>query len=340
MTRAFFPVFGRAGALALCLASEGLAAEIAINPRVDASSVRKVAVIPFADDAAQRRISGEWETLLLAMGYRVLERGDLKALFKEHGLSLGGVVSAETAGRLGGLLGVEGLLVGAPNPRPPYHSYGLLGNAKISEPPPSGVRLIDAETGRLVWSVSGAGSSGDFTGQGTAVDGGLAESLKDGLREGRWKDFPAGRFRKGKFGKGVAVFNPKLRHSAGLKVGVYPFHTDGSARARQWEDEFGAILLEAGYDAVERPRLEKVLKEQGMSLTGAIRREDIRRLGKVAGLEGLAVGAVYDDSVCAYSVKLADVGTGELYWSAFGEDCSARRLKAHLKSFLSGDSSD
>lgn len=340
MNRASFPVFGRAGALALCLAAEGLSAGIAMNPRANPASVRKVAVVPFADDAAQRRISGEWEALLLAMGYRVLERGDLKALFKEHGLSLGGVVSAEAAGRLGGLLGVEGLLVGAPNPRPPFHSYGLLGNAKISEPPPSGVRLIDTETGRLVWSVSDAGSSGDFKGQGTAVDGGLADSLRDSLRDGRWKNFPSRRFRKGKFGKGVAVFNPNLKHSAGLKVGVYPFHTDGGGKARQWDEQFGAALLEAGYDVIERPRLEKVLKEQRMSLTGAIRREDIRRLGKIAGLEGLAVGAVYDDSVCAYSVKLADVGTGELYWSAFGEDCSARQLKAHLKSYLSDDSSD
>ena len=81
------------------------------------------------------------------------------------------------------------------------------------------------------------------------------------------------------------------------------------------------MLLKAGYDVVDRQQLEKIIKEQKMSASGLTRVQDMAQLGKIAGLRAIVMGTVSGKQICAYHAKLVDVETGELYWSAYGEDC-------------------
>jgi curli biogenesis system outer membrane secretion channel CsgG len=314
---------GRGAALvftALVLCSCGGSLQITRNPSASLASVSKVAVIPFGAAPAQGRITGEWETLLLSLGYRVVERDSIEPLLKEQGLSINGIVNPSEAPKIGELLGVDGLVLGRPNPREPYYSYTMTGMVRMSEPAPVSVKLLDAATARVVWSVSNEKTETlNVSREGLAVTSQLRRSLEETLRDGGWKAAkPAYRESSG----AAIAFNPALRAEAGMRVGAYAFsggndNGDGGA----WADKAAGMLLRAGYDIVDRQQLEKILKEQKSSLSGATRAQDMARLGKIAGLRAVLLGTAYGGQACAYHAKLVDVETGELYWSAYGEDC-------------------
>lgn len=306
--------------------------QITRNPSAELNSVRKVAVLPFAETPAQKRIAGEWETLLLSLGYRVMERGSMERILGEQGLSVSGLVNPSDAPRIGALLGVDGIVFGKPNPREPYHSYTMAGKPRISEPPPVSVKLVETGTARVVWNLSSEKEKTlQVSREGRAVDGALRKALAKMLDGGAWRNAPGGEFYR-ETGAAVLAFNPGLRPAAGMRVGIYPFLTaDRDGDGGVWADKFAGILIGAGYDAVDRQNLEKILQEQKISLKGAIRPEDIIKMGKLAGLRGIVFGSVYGGEVCAYHAKLVDVETGELYWSAYGEDCSLDQLSGLIK---------
>lgn len=305
-------------ALALCACGGSL--QITRNPSAALPSVTKVAVIPFGASPAQGRITGEWETLLLSLGYRVVERGNIESLLKEQGLSINGLVNPSEAPKIGEILGVDGLVSGRPNPRDPYYSYSITGAAKMSEPAPVSVKLLDAATARVVWSVSNEKEESlSVSREGRAVTSQLRSSLEDTLKEGGWK--AAKPVYEESSGAAIA-FNAVMRAKKGMRVGAYAFtgsndNGDGGA----WADKTAGMLLKAGYDVVDRQQLEKILKEQKISISGITSAQDMAQLGKLAGLRAVLMGTVYGGQVCAYHAKLVDVETGELYWSAYGEDC-------------------
>ncbi|MBI4669657.1 MAG: hypothetical protein HY747_10845 [Elusimicrobia bacterium] len=308
------------------------------NLNVDVSSIRKIAVIPFASDAAQRRISGEWETVLLSLGYRVVERGSIELVLKEQGMSLSGLVNPDQAAKIGEILGVEGLVTGTPNPRPPFHSYGIAGTPRLSEPPPTSIKLLYAMTARVIWSVAGKEMSGESVSvaqQGRAVDVGVEISLRKVLKAGNWSHFPLANFKSRSAGSTVVAFSANVKHTTGMRIGVYPFYSEGQPQKGQgWADKFAMAFMEAGYYVIDRIQMEKILREQKISLTGAIRPDDIIRIGKIGGLQGLVLGVAYGDPMCAYSLKLCHVETGEVYWSAYGDDCTPSHLTDIVKEFL------
>ena len=305
---------------ALVLCACGGTLQITRNPNAGLASIRKVAVVPFGTNPAQGRITGEWETLLLSLGYRVVERGSIESLLKEQGLSINGLVNPSEAPKIGEILGVDGLVLGRPNPREPYYSYTMTGMTRMSEPAPVSVKLLDAATARVVWSVSNEKDKAlSVSREGRAVDAQLRKAMEGTLKDGGWK---AGKPAYAESSGAAIAFNPALRAQKGMRVGAYAFsgandNGDGGA----WADKTAAMLLKAGYDVVDRQQLEKILKEQKISLTGATRAQDMAQLGKIAGLRAVVMGTASGGQVCAYHVKLVDVETGELYWSAYGEDC-------------------
>ncbi|OGR69109.1 MAG: hypothetical protein A2081_06285 [Elusimicrobia bacterium GWC2_61_19] len=324
----------RAAALLAAAAAFGACAgpQITRNPNSELNSVRKVSVLPFAETPAQKRIAGEWETLLLSLGYRVMERGSMEKILGEQGLSVSGLVNPVQAPRIGALLGVDGIVFGKPNPKDPYHSYTMAGAPRISEPPPVSVKLVETGTARVVWNIANeAENKLQVSRVGRAVDGALRKAMQKTLGEGAWSNTPpAGFYRES--GASVIAFNPGLLPPPAMRVGVYPFLVaarDGDGGV--WADKFAGLLLGAGYDVVDRQNLEKVLQEQNISLKGIVRLEDIIKLGKIAGLRGIVFGTVYGGEVCAYQAKLVDVETGELYWSAYGEDCQLDQLAGLIK---------
>lgn len=305
-------------AAALCAC--GGAVQITRNPSASLVSVKKVAVIPFSAAPEQARITGEWETLLLSLGYRVVERGSIESLLKEQGLSINGIVNPSEAPKIGELLGVDGLVLGRPNPRDPYYSYTMTGMARISEPPPVSVKLVETASARVVWSVSNEqAESLSVAREGRAVNSQLKNSLEGTLRDGGWEaEKPAYK----ESSSAAIAFNAVMRTTKGMRVGAYAFsggndNGDGGA----WADKAAGMLLRAGYDVVDRQQLEKIIKEQKMSASGLTRVQDMAQLGKIAGLRAIIMGTASGRQVCAYHTKLVDVETGELYWSAYGEDC-------------------
>ncbi|MBI4677527.1 MAG: hypothetical protein HY748_08090 [Elusimicrobia bacterium] len=312
----------------LLLASLTVAAGTASPP--------KVAVIPFSNEAAQRRISGEWETLLLSAGYRVVERGDIGQVLREQGLSLMGVTDPRQAPKVGGLLGVQGILVGLPNPKQPFHSYDMAGLERLCEPQPSSVKLVDLSSGKVFWSLMGkAGGSPGSTRPGQAVDAKVTKWLRKTLEDMDWESFPEGRFRSRESGGVRIAFNPHLDHRKRMRVAAYPFHSGHQNQdGREWADQWAGALAQAGYEVIDRVHLEEVLEEQRFGLTGALRPSDLPRMGRLAGVDAVLFGSIYGSPICAYSAKLADAQTGELYWSAFGESCSLKRVSSLLADFL------
>jgi len=320
-------------ALALCACGGSL--QVTRNPSAALASVKKVTVVPFGPAPAQSRIAGEWETLLLSLGYRVVERDNIDPLLKEQGLSINGIVNPAEAPRIGEILGVDGLILGRPNTREPYYSYSMTGAARISEPAPVSVKLLDAATARVVWSVSNEKEESlNVAREGRAVNARVKSSLERTLAEGGWKA-AAPRYRES---SGAAIaFNSALRAEAGMRVGAYAFaggndNGDGGA----WADKAAAMLLKAGYDVVDRQQLEKIISEQKLSASGATRAQDMAQLGKIAGLRAVLLGTAYGGQVCAYHMKLVDVETGELYWSAYGEDCRLGELSGFFKDLPGG----
>ncbi|MBI4802427.1 MAG: hypothetical protein HY796_07885 [Elusimicrobia bacterium] len=326
-----------AGLLAVAALAGCASFQIASNPNIDINSVKKVAVIPFAGTPSQARVAGEWETLLLSLGYKVIERGNISLILKEQGFSASGLVNPSEAPKIGGILGVEGFIMGTPNSRKPYHSYDMTGKPKISEPPPTSVKLIEAETARVIWNITGKEETGEtvsLSRRGNAVGDGVKSMLRRTLKSAKWNSFPAERFQGNNIGAVHAAFNSHMSRRRGIRIGMYPFQAGTKELGKEWADKIGGALLKSGYDVIERAQVENVLEEQKISMSGAIRPEDMARLGKIAGLQGLVMGSVYGDPACAYSVKLADSQTGELYWSAYGEDCSASGLSESVSALL------
>ncbi len=320
-------------ALALCACGGSL--QVMRNPSASLPSVKKVAVVPFGTAPAQARITGEWETLLLSLGYRVVERENIEPLLKEQGLSINGIVNPSEAPKIGEILGVDGLVMGRPNTREPYYSYSMTGAAKISEPAPVSVKLLDAATARVVWSVSNEKEEAlNVAREGRAVNSRLKNSLEGTLKEGGWKAAQP----PYKESSGAAIaFNSGLRAEKGMRVGAYAFaggndNGDGGA----WADKAASMLLKAGYDVVDRQQLEKIIQEQKLSASGATRAQDMAQLGKIAGLRAVLMGTASGGQVCAYHVKLVDVETGELYWSAYGEDCRLDQFSELVGTGFSG----
>lgn len=75
------------------------------------------------------------------------------------------------------------------------------------------------------------------------------------------------------------------------RIGVVAFDY-GAHRAFGAEDIFEKHLLERGYQVIERARLEAVLREQKLSLTGALSPATAKSVGKVLGVDALLLGQV------------------------------------------------
>ncbi len=138
-----------------------------------ASNKPRIAVLQFKNKAENQwwyNHGGEaaqdvFVTELVKSGkFRVIEREQLDALMQEKGLSIAGDIDPKTAIRAGKLLGVNYFLAGA------LTEYGAQGN-NVNTPGFRGLpgvsvnkkkftaamnaRLIDAETGEIVWADEG-----------------------------------------------------------------------------------------------------------------------------------------------------------------------------------------
>ncbi len=107
--------------------------------------------------------------------FRVIDRERLDALMREKNLSLSGDISADTAVRAGRLLGVEYFLTGAVTEYGRTdtggHGFGV-GLKKKKFVAAANARIIDSETGEILWADEARDNKSSFSGHIRGVGGG------------------------------------------------------------------------------------------------------------------------------------------------------------------------
>ena len=117
----------------------------------DADPVKKVAIMPFKapTELIGTSVSDLLLTEMMRVGrYEMVERGQMATVLSESELALAGLSSAKAA-EVGHMLGAEGVIIGT------VDEYGTV--AYRGHPyPVVGVsaRMIDCQTGKIVWSVN------------------------------------------------------------------------------------------------------------------------------------------------------------------------------------------
>jgi hypothetical protein len=82
-------------------------------------------------------------------------------------------------------------------------------------------------------------------------------------------------------------------------------------------DAIGIELVGLGFTIVERGRLQAILEELKLSLSGITREEDFRRVGEILNVDGLVfvastVSPYFPSRVGSATVKIVEVQTGTL----------------------------
>jgi len=167
---------------ALCLFSACVTPKVAVNPRADFTSVKRVAVISFSGPKGDLAADLMTQSLL-EHGADVIERQRLDAVMREQSLTASSSFDPSTAKQLGKLLGVDALFVGTVAESTPQSSYivsqsanpqtnvtQVSGGTVYSEGSVLGMpnsqllsttanvsllsRMVDVQTGSIMWSAS------------------------------------------------------------------------------------------------------------------------------------------------------------------------------------------
>ncbi len=98
-------------------------------------------------------------------------------------------------------------------------------------------------------------------------------------------------------------------------------------------EEFSASLSEfgRGFDVVDRTHLKSLLKEHQLALTGLIDPKTARKLGEIAGVQGLITGTLtpFGDSI-RLSVKVLDTATAKVIGSSRGDIAKTKAIEELL----------
>lgn len=180
--------------------------EVAVNPRADFGTVKRVAVVAFA--GPQGEAAAEMLTQsLVAHGADVVERTQLEAVLREQRLGSSGALDPATVRRVGRLLGVDALFLGTVVQSLPEQSYlvttaqeniltqvtpvtranlapglPLMGvpNSQVVTAAASAslvARMVSVETGSILWSASMSYDGLDTASAIRVIAGAFVESL-------------------------------------------------------------------------------------------------------------------------------------------------------------------
>ena len=157
--------------------------QVAVNPRADFSTIKRVAVLPFSGPKGELAADMLTQSLL-THGADVVERQRLDAVLKEQALSASTSFNSATASQLGKILGVDAIFVGTVGESTPQATYlvsasenprmtnvtQVSGSSVYSEGSVLGMpnsqilsttanvslvsRMVDAQTGSILWSAS------------------------------------------------------------------------------------------------------------------------------------------------------------------------------------------
>ncbi len=141
--------------------------EVYTRKDINYSKYKRIAVFPLADypykPGSGLQIADMLSTQLLNSDYNIIDRTQITLILQEQALSLSGVIDENTAPSIGKLLGVQAILTGSVNEfqcvntniqmvQGAAPAYMAISSAGIS------LKLIDCETGQIVWAGSARGT--------------------------------------------------------------------------------------------------------------------------------------------------------------------------------------
>ncbi|HPT16807.1 MAG TPA: CsgG/HfaB family protein [Kiritimatiellia bacterium] len=163
MKRTWICLAGLAAALAGCAAPTGYSSggagtgEPNVYVAREAFGVEKVGILPFkaATALVGGSVSDLFVTELMKMNrYELVERAQMSGVLGETEVALSGLTSGQAA-QLGQMIGADGVIVGT------VSEYELVAQGGRTYPTVGiSIRLIDAGTGKILWSVDHAARGG------------------------------------------------------------------------------------------------------------------------------------------------------------------------------------
>ncbi|OGR41707.1 MAG: hypothetical protein A2X35_12590 [Elusimicrobia bacterium GWA2_61_42] len=75
------------------------------------------------------------------------------------------------------------------------------------------------------------------------------------------------------------------------RIAVMPFSGKDADTGLSLSEAFTTYLMDAGFEVMERSQLEAVLKEQQISLSGAMAPDAIAKVGRLAGVSAVVTGS-------------------------------------------------
>jgi len=194
--------------LSLSLLAACVTPKVAVNPRANFSAIKRVAVISFGGPKGDLAADLMTQSLM-EHGADVIERQRLDSVMKEQSLTASSAFDPATAKQLGRLLGVDALFVGTVAESTPQSSYIVSqsknprettvtqvngGGTVYSEGSVMGMpnsqllsttanvslisRMVDVQTGSVLWSASMAYEGFDITSAMSAITDAFISSLE------------------------------------------------------------------------------------------------------------------------------------------------------------------
>lgn len=125
------------------------------------------------------------------------------------------------------------------------------------------------------------------------------------------------------FGPVDVSLNKHVKQSKYKRIAIVPYNVSGydgqgidKVSGTALADRYTMELMKAGYDVIERNKLEAILKEHRLGMTGLTDARSSIKIGKILGVQGFVFGSV-SGKPNAFSVmtKLVDVETSSTVWS-------------------------
>ncbi|MDR2562106.1 MAG: CsgG/HfaB family protein [Holophagales bacterium] len=112
---------------------------------------------------------------------------------------------------------------------------------------------------------------------------------------------------------------PHSQESGKIRMGVPTFANSSTTRDGSYGERFADMLVSElmqnrNYELIERTRLNKVIEEQGLGMSGVLDQSNVAQIGKVAGLDYIVLGNILETS--AVNKSGTDILTkGTIYYS-------------------------
>ncbi len=122
--------------------------------------------------------------------------------------------------------------------------------------------------------------------------------------------------------------NNQQRLKSVERIAVIPFDANNADMGSAVAESLSANLVKSRFTIIERAQLDKILAEQGLSLTGLLQNQ-LSVIGKIKGIDAMIVGSAtisngfaglsnggYRDYISNCTARLIDVATGEILFAA------------------------